>query len=170
MSGLKQINISYNKVEDRLLLQITNLEDEEIRLWLTYHFTSKILEALNHNLSKRNAARFGEETARQVLQADKAVAAEKAVTHTAFQEAQSDHFPLGVSGMLVTSINIKPEKESYSITFGDADDRTVTIKLPKELLLTVLDSIEKKAAEAEWFFKSGATTQLPTTQVSLTHH
>lgn len=168
MSGLKQINISYNKVEDRLLLQITNLDDEEIRLWLTYHFTSKILEALNASLTRKDIPKMGVQTARQVLQADKAVASEKAVTHTNFR-SKSETLPFGKDGKLVTSINVTPGTDFYSLTFGGVDKQSVTIKLPREILLTVIDSIEKKASEAEWLFKNNPTP-LPTASLSMSRH
>lgn len=168
MSGLKQINISYSKVEDRLLMEIRTLNDEEIGLWLTYHFTSKILEALNTSLSRKNTARFGEATARQVLQADKAVAAEQAVSHISTPVTKTPPKQT-TPAKLVTSIAIKPLKDEYSITLGDVNEDTVTINLPKPILLSVIDSLEKKAAEAEWMFPS-TIAPLAAENISMVKH
>lgn len=168
MSGLKQINISYHKIQDRLLLQITNLDDEEIRLWMTYHFTSKILGALNQILSRNDRAKMDDHTARQVLQADKAIASEKAASRTEFK-SQTENLPLGESGGLIIAVNIKPAGKGYDIQFGLEDGQSVSINLPRELVLTVVDSIEKKAAEAEWIFK-GSMAPLPAGTISMARH
>lgn len=168
MSGLKQINISYNKIQDRLLLQITNLEEEEIRLWLTYHFTSKILDAMNTILSRSNQGKMDERTARQVLQADKALASEQSATRTTFKSSASN-LPLGKTGGLIVSVNIKPSGNNFDIQFGIEDGQSVSINLPRELMLSVVDSIEKKAAEAEWVFKD-SLVPIASEQLSMARH
>lgn len=171
MSGLKQINISYNKIQDRLLLQVTNLDDEDIRLWLTYHFTSKVLEALNRILSRKDRAKMDERTAQQVLQADKALASEQSATRTSFQNP-SEKLPLGESGGLITAVNIKPSKNGLDIQFGLEDGQSVSFSLPREVVLTVVDSIEKKAHEAEWLFKSNrqGVSPIPAGSMSSVRH
>jgi len=53
---LKEINVTYVPKEDRLLVKISDSDDEECRIWLTRRFTKILLEALDKVLMAESRA------------------------------------------------------------------------------------------------------------------
>jgi hypothetical protein len=53
---LKQINVSYMPKQDRLLVKVSNSNDQEHRIWFTRRFTQLLMGVLDNNFLAESRA------------------------------------------------------------------------------------------------------------------
>jgi hypothetical protein len=152
---LRQINVSYNETEDRLLLKVSSSEDEEYRVWCTRRFTQLLMERLEvsfqQDLPGATAEAVPQPARREVAQMQH----KQAVQEEAFgspYSAEPEAYPLGEDGLLVTTIKYSGQSnDSAQMHLGDNSGKGVTLNLDKNLKHQLYELLERGAAKAKWF-------------------
>lgn len=66
--GIQQLNLSYDKVQDRLLLRVGLSDDTEIALWFTYYFSRGLWAALNGEVHLPESKAFSQAEAPEAVE------------------------------------------------------------------------------------------------------
>jgi hypothetical protein len=156
---LRQMNVSYVDHEDRLLLRISNSEDQEHRLWCTRRFTRLLLDQFEQEFQNEvvAAAPVPPEARKDVAQMQHS----QAVKEESFQkpyEAEPTEYPLGEDGLLVTTLKYgKNDKGVMSMSLSDGKDKSMTVKLNSSLQHQFYELLRRAAEKANWFAPPSAS-------------
>ena len=162
-ANLRQLNVSYSAVQDRLLLKAFTADDAEYRIWCTRRLTCELLRQLE--------ARFEQEAfqpgAGQAAPGPGSIVPEQArrevaqmqhrqtVAEEAFQKpyaAQPAAYPLGEDGLLATALKYRElPDQSAQIHLGDASGRGLALNLSPHFLHQTYELFTRAAARAHWF-------------------
>lgn len=143
--SIKQLNATYDALEDRVLFRLTTNEDFEYRLWLTRALVRNILILTTHatvtELKKIHPVQHVNAIAefKQQLKQQEA-------QFTDFEPARQH--PLGEEPVLVQKAVIKVEPQSYVLELQLPDSKTMKLPLNEELnsqLQLVLQTIAERA-------------------------
>jgi hypothetical protein len=106
--SITQLNVSYSQPEDRLLLRLTTLKDQEFRLWLTRRcvidFLASIQACLTQTLAEQHQDKPKDEV--QHIRATQQQDSFKKAKLKSFEPARQ--LPLGAEPLLVLSASIAP--------------------------------------------------------------
>ena len=152
---LRQLNVTYVDVQDRLLLKVSTSEDEEYRVWCTRRFTRLLLERLEDSFQEEMPAATAEAVPEPVRREVAQMQHKQAVKEESFQqpyEAEPKEYPLGEEGLLVTTLKYKtlPNK-SVQMHLGDKQGRGLSLNLDENLKHQLYELFERAAAKAQWF-------------------
>ena len=142
---LHQINVSYNPVQDRLLLRISTSDAQEYRMWLTRRYAAMLTGVLNKEMDNRGGApavASSEETTRQIKEG----ALEKK-----FDAEQASTYPLGEQGVLAFRINAKnTDKEVMILELLPEKGKGITLNLTHSLMYMFHNVLSQGIAQANW--------------------
>lgn len=145
---IAQVNVTYQREEDRLLLKIRSTENEEFRLWLTRRFTQLLLRAIEKLLAgdpePRQSAAL--ERATREFEHDRITAA--ADRDTPYDES-AESFPLGRDGVLGYGITVKPGNPPTLVLFP-REGTGVSLPAQKQLLHNLHHLLQQSSGAAEW--------------------
>jgi len=150
---LRQINISYLPVEDRLLMRINTLQGIEFRVLLTRKFTGILLGLLNKEIEKLGgvgALASTDETRNMFKQGamEKPYEADKVVD-----------YPLGQTGILAYKINYKSTPEAtLTMEILPESGKGVNMNLNKSLLFMFYNLLTQACGQTEWKLPEGGTS------------
>jgi hypothetical protein len=152
---LKQINVAFAPVEDRLLMRVSTEgrgQVVEYRFWLTRRFLrlfwqhlEQVLdaEALSHPLVPAE----GREAFKQFKQEAGIEGADFSTPYSA-ETAQT---PLGPAPLLLTGFKITVlEKDTHAVTLQAVDGRSINININLNLLHSLRKLMAEQARVAEW--------------------
>ncbi len=152
---IEQMNVSYSRDEDRLLLRIRSTDNEEFRLWLTRRYTQLAFRALEKLLqdvapgtsvaAPQRAAEVAFDHQHTTSQADFA---------TPYEET-ADSYPLGEDGILGYRITVEQKNGAYLHLLPRSG---AGVKLPAEpaIMHNLYHLLHKAADGAEWALTSDA--------------
>jgi hypothetical protein len=154
MSGLRQMNISFDPVEDRLLLRITAGDPgdlDEYRIWLTRRFVQIIWNLLEKAVISEPATdpRVPTESAGALREFKQAAALAEADFSTPFA-AESARTPLGSNPLLVSKIQIRQQTGSYIMLLETAQGQNVNITLNLGLVHSFRKLLVDQTLKAQW--------------------
>jgi hypothetical protein len=150
---LRQMKISYVDREDRLLLRISNSDDQEYRLWCTRRFTRLMLDRFEHEFQEEvvAAAPVPQEARKDVAQMQHS----QAVKEEDFQkpyDAVPTEYPLGEKGLLVSTLKYnKNEKGVMSLNLSDGKDKGMSLNLNPSLQHQFYELLRRATEKAGWF-------------------
>ncbi|MCH7815058.1 MAG: hypothetical protein IIC60_00670 [Proteobacteria bacterium] len=182
MTSLAQFDARYDPHEDRILLRITNTDEEEFRLWLTRRLTHSIITDLKTKSSAyrlRNAVSEDTLTAAEgeitrASSAPRASSAEAVIQAEFEQQATAgqlkfdskfkpgESYPLGEAGLLVGKVNFKANANgpgSHALSFYPVKGAGITIGVSVEFLHSIFEILERVSKSAEWGFVSSSQLQ-----------
>ncbi len=148
-SSLRQLNISYNPLEDRLLMRISSGSPgtlEEYRLWLTRRFVSLLWKALEQIIDS-------DSTLNPAVSADnrpalKEFRQEAALASSDFKtpyKAEAASTPLGPAPLLVSKLAVrKGPRDIHVLSLSAAKGQTINLNLS----IPLIHSIQKLLADA----------------------
>jgi hypothetical protein len=152
---LRQVNVTYVDVQDRLLLKVSTSEDEEFRVWCTRRFTRLLMERLEESFQQEMPAARVEAVPEPVRREVAQMQHKQAVQEESFQQpyqAEPKEYPLGEEGLLVTTLKYKAlENKSVQMHLGDNEGRGVSLNLDENLKHQLYELFERAAAKAQWF-------------------
>lgn len=151
MSAPAQIQIRYIPEEDRILMRMNTLEDEEYRFWLTRRFCLRLWPVLQEALfSTPTATQQTSQTARQAVVAFEHEAAKsKAEFNASFRE--SKNLPLGINPLLVATAGFHQQSPGvFFLTLQNVNKEGINITLTTELLHLVCKLLEDAGDESDW--------------------
>lgn len=146
MTGsLKQLNISYQPKEDRLLLKASTTADIEYRVWLTRRFTSLLLRVLTQQMDKIGGVQAAASQP-QTLEHLKSGA-----FNQPYEEPSGSHFPLGEEGILAFRINAGDfSGGSLKLQLLPEEGAGVNFALDKSMLYMFHNLLEQGVSKTDW--------------------
>ncbi len=159
MSGLRQMNISFEPAEDRLLLRITAGEPgnlDEYRIWLTRRLTQIIWKILDQAIASEPVTdpRVPQESAGALREFKQAAALAEADFATPFA-AESARTPLGPAPLLVTKIQIRQQPGGHLLILETAQGRFVNLALNTGLIHSFRKLLADQSLKAQWGLSLG---------------
>ncbi|MFW5432742.1 MAG: hypothetical protein ACKE5M_04440 [Methylophilaceae bacterium] len=154
-AGIQQLNLSYDKVQDRLLFRVGLSDDTELALWFTYTFSRELWAALNAEAHLPEAKQFANiEVDDDVEQFQLEVEAAEALEDMDFETEYAPRQELRNEGvMLATDLTLSDDAKHLDITC--LEGVVANIKLTPELLLATCNMLQLAAKEAGWELTTG---------------
>ncbi len=150
---MKQVNISYAPIEDRLLLRISTTDEAELRLWITRAVAIKMMPDLL-NAEKQLLVPAVQHIANPAVRGTvEQFYAEEARNQNDFSSqftAKASSFPLGEQPVLVSRLDITVHTEDASLAFTLVNNRLMTISFNIQILTGVNKLIRNVVDGANW--------------------
>lgn len=162
---IRQVSVTYQQEQDRVLVRINTAQAEELRLWLTRRLVSGLWPALNRAVAQASelaAAAEGrpaphDTAARRALSAfERDSALSQANFAAPYEAAQPAALPLGTTPLLVSEVRITPQASgALQIGFQEklpdaATPRGFQIELTGTLMHGFTHLLEQAIVAAEW--------------------
>lgn len=154
-SSLRQLNISYSPLEDRLLLRISSGSPEaleEYRLWLTRRFVSLLWNALEQIIDSDSIRDPG--VSADHRPALKEFRQEAALASSDFKtpyKAEAASTPLGPSPLLVSKLAVRKGPHGIHIlSLATADGKSINLNLSIPLIHSIRKLITDAVAKNGW--------------------
>ena len=150
---LKQLNVSYVDVEDRLMLKVSTTDDKEYRAWCTRRFTKILMERLEALFESEvdEEQVVPEETRKEVAR----IRHDGAVKPQAFEqpyEAEPLEYPLGEEGILLTTLRYNQlESGAVAINLSDNNGKGLSLNLDDNLRHQLYELFKRATHRAAWF-------------------
>jgi len=154
-AGIQQLNLSYDKVQDRLLFRVGLSDNTEVVLWFTYRFSRALWAALNSEAHLPEAQPFEtDEYADAVEQFEQEREAMDALESMDFETEYEPREAVGQDGvMLAVSFTLSDEAKHLNVTC--LEDVVVNINLTPELVLATCNMLQLASKEAGWELAGG---------------
>lgn len=163
--SLTQLNISFNPVEDRLLLRTAadaGGSMVEFRLWLTRRLVKLLLPILDKMLAEDEGllTRVPKESRKTVLEFKQQAALSQADFSTPYSPAEKDT-PLGTEPLLISKIRAGRDKNGRQVlSLKTADDKGINLGLNPQMVHSmkqlILQGMEKAAWDLDFSQSMGA--------------
>lgn len=148
--GIQQLNLSYDKVQDRLLFRVGLSDNTELALWFTYRFSRDLWVALNGEahlpVSESFASEDVSDTVQQFQQEAKAMEALKNMDFATEYAPREALRPDGA--LLALDFTLSDDVKHLDITCFEA--LTVNMNLTPNLVLATCNLMQLAAKEAGW--------------------
>ena len=162
MAAIKQIQVAYDAVQDRLLARLNTDAGQEYRLWLT----RRALKALWHPL-REALARLPDVASQTSPAAKEALLSfrhEQAVAQAEFggqfESQPHPEFPLGEEPMLAARIVVKPTAQGgLALAFLPAHGQGITLQLGEQLAHGLVRLLLEAHQKADWRLDLALTRQ-----------
>jgi hypothetical protein len=160
MSGLRQMNITYDPIEDRLLLRITAGEPgnlDEYRIWLTRRFVQIIWKILDQTIASEPVTdpRVPQESAGALREFKQAAALAEADFSTPFA-AEPSRTPLGPNPLLVAKVQIRQQPGGHHLLILEtAQGQFVNLALNIGLVHSFRKLLADQTTTAQWGLSLG---------------
>ncbi len=149
---LHQLTLTYDPVQDRMLLRIGTADGTEYQLWLTRRFVKVLWGALMQTLDGN--PELGKDLLPDVRDAVKAMDHQEAVQSSDFTQSHAkDNVNLtsNTGPLLITGGQVKPvDGENTVLALKTADNMSVQFGLNKQLLHALCHMMITSAHKAEW--------------------
>ena len=158
---IQQLSIAYLETEDRVLVRIATDSDGEIRLWLTFRMTGRLLPGLRQTATELEASRTPlatrDDHSKQMLSDfRRAQSVQEADFSTPFRQGATA-FPLGRKPLLVTQVQVARRSDGHvrlgfveSVEKEGASPRQFSLTLDPGLLHSVIHLLEAAVRKAQW--------------------
>lgn len=149
--NIHQIQMAYDKVQDRILLRVSTSERAEFRFWMTRRYV-KLLWAILLKMLERDpvAAHLDEKLRRTMMGFQHADAVRAGEFGKQFEEGRNE-LPLGEAPLLLTRITAKLDAEGQQMLCmhpeqGQGIDIGVNVSLLHMISKLVVDAV----AQSDW--------------------
>lgn len=149
-AGIQQLNLSYDKVQDRLLFRVGLSDNTELALWFTYSFSKELWAALNAEAHLPEAKHYiNQEIADDVEQFQQEAEATEALEALDFETEYAPRESVRNDGvMLATSLTFSEDAKNLDISC--LEGVVANINLTPELLLATCNMLQLASKEAGW--------------------
>lgn len=152
MSGLHQIQLRYDPLEDRALLRMSTTERSEFRFWITRRYARLLWAALNGAAARGGpaAAQPAPEARKAVIAFEHEAAVSKADFATHFQD-QDLSTPLGAAPLLLARIKCAPIDDTRVLLgMHPREGQGIEVRLDRALLHSLMKLLTEAARAGEW--------------------
>ncbi|WP_428035029.1 hypothetical protein [Amphritea sp.] len=145
-----QINLSYNSVEDRILIRAYE-QGKEYRAWWTRRLALRVYKLFNEHAfpTENSASHLQPEQLQSLGDIEKHGAVQQADFSTPFQ-SDANHYPLGEEGILVQRIDIKTVDKLVRFIMLPAEGEGMTLTLPPGQRYSFEHMLQQVMVAAEW--------------------
>lgn len=147
---IQQLNLSYDKVQDRLLFRVGLSDDTEIALWLTYSFSRSLWTALNKGAHLPEAKAYTMAGSGEAVNAFRQeFEATEALKEMDFETEYAPREVLRNDGvMLAVSFELSEDFKRLDVTCFEG--LVVNINLNDDLTLAICNMLQMACREAGW--------------------
>jgi hypothetical protein len=145
--SIRQINASYVADEDRVMLRLTTLANEEYRLWLTRAAVGALMQQTEAMAVKKLTLNHKVQQAEAVVQLQQQVLQQSA-TYTQFEGAS--RLPLGAEPMLVKAVQMGVQGDMPLLVLQLARGQNLSLRLSDDLLGKIQLLMHKMNDAARW--------------------
>lgn len=150
MAGLKQLQLRYDPLEDRLALRVSTGDGQEFRFWLTRRYTTLLLAVLDkHQAEDPEVAEHDTAEARRAVRAFKQEAASAGAAFGDSFEAAPER-PLGDVPILAFRLDYRITESSLSLTIAPKEGAGIAFTLDRNLSLNLGTMLAQALAQADW--------------------
>jgi len=152
---IRQIQVGYDKLQDRVLLRMSTTAECEFRFWLTRRFVKRLWGLLVKLLEQDKAVRqqIDEDTRRTVLGIQHEGFVQQGDFSRDFEE-RPYHLPLGKEPVLLAQGEGKQRDDgAYVLGLHTQDGKKIDIALDTKLLHLVSKLLSDAVARADWDIK-----------------
>jgi hypothetical protein len=148
--GIQQLNLSYDKLQDRLLFRVGLTDDTEIALWMTYRFSRQLWAELNQEAHLPESKSFANgEVADAVSQFQQEAEATEAVQKLDFATEYKPRGSMRTEGeLLAVSFALLDDAKHLEVTC--LEQVAVNFNLTPELVLAICKMLQLATKEAGW--------------------
>jgi len=151
---IKQINLSYQQDQDRLLLRVGLDNDTELVLWLTYRVAKSIWALLNGGvtLAVQKSQHVTEVPEVAVAQFHEEVKVTDTLKKLDFStEYQPPKEMLNKTVMLATKVSVPDNhKPPKALEISCLEGMTIRLNLNQEITLAICNMLQLTSKEADW--------------------
>ena len=158
--NIHQLNVQYDEREDRLLVRVKTVQEQELRLWLTRRIGVKLVEPLVTTVARIESldpsVTLADEESRKILvQLKQEDFLKKADLQTPFSE-ESTELLLGEQALLVTEVTIHVHADGVTqLVMKDAGgegqpERSVTLNLQSFMVHGLLHLLQQAVHRSQW--------------------
>lgn len=151
MAAPAQIQVRYIEEEDRILMRMNTVAEEEFRFWLTRRFLLRLWPVLQQALMSSPAVKQQHDySARQAIVAfEHEQAQRKAEFNNPFRE--TDKLPLGQEPLLLTQAGFRNlDKGGCSLALKNSGHKGIDLTLSNDLLHLVCKLLDDAAQKSDW--------------------
>lgn len=151
MAAPSQIQIRYIQEEDRLLMRMNTVADEEFRFWLTRRFLLRLWPVLQEALMSSPAIKQQRDYSSQqaILAFEHERAQSKAAFNNPFRE--SENLPLGKGPILVVLGNFRHlSNGAFMVSLKNHDKQGIDLTLTSDLLHLLCKLLDEAAQQSDW--------------------
>ena len=159
MSGIAQMQLRFEPLEDRLLLRVRGAAGEELRFWITRRYVVLAWPALRARLEQGPAAppAGSEQTRRALASFEHESAVQAADFDTPYAE-QPSTLPLGDTPLLLARFSLRDRDDGGAVLgMHPHQGQGVDLELSRPLLHSFCKLLADATARADW----GIATALP---------
>ncbi len=159
MTGLHQLNITFNPGEDRLLLRLTADDGRglsEYRFWLTRRFVIILWQALDQVLDKEvmaaaPTAAASQAAHRTMKEFQRESAIESSDFSTPYAEETPKQTPLGENPLLVSKLQVRrQETGQYILVLHDANNQGINLTVNLNIIHSLRKLLSNATVAAQW--------------------
>lgn len=151
MAKLKQIQIRFAPVEDRLLLRVNSTDNQEFRFWLTRRYVKLLLPVVYKLLALDD--RVQQQSENQARQTVMEFQHDSAVSNTDFvteYDESPNSMPLGASPVLLAKLQVRTGDKEHVLSMQPERGQGVELSFNPQLLHGFLKLIMDALAQTEW--------------------
>lgn len=150
---LHQIRIDYTPEEDRLLMQLSTSDEQEVRLWLTRRFV-KLLWPLMVKLAEEASPKIRTQADPEARRALLSMEHEEAMARADFSKPYDDSqrtMPLGTEPLLLARIQTAHDADGQPvIALHPAEGQGVTLTLDSVLVHSICRLLQAAVLKSDW--------------------
>ncbi|MEH6578300.1 MAG: hypothetical protein V7731_14640 [Amphritea sp.] len=148
--GQNQINMTYDAVQDRILIRATE-SGKEYRAWWTRRLALRMCNLFSeHSFPTENVATHLAADQQQELGAmEKQGALQQADFATPFQ-AEGSHYPLGEQGVLIQRVDVKTEGKVVKFVMLPEEGEGMILALPPSQRYSFEHMLQQVMTAAQW--------------------
>jgi len=173
MSGINQIQMSFNPGEDRILLRMNTMDSTGFQFWLTRRYVKLLWSVLLNMLTKdaQIAVQASDAAKKEMLSFQHQEAASKMDYSQEFQQ-QTTQQPLGSEPVLLGKITVKDRPDGVQILCMHPEEgEGVELALNQTLLHSICKLLQDTVAKAEWDMdltqSLSSVTEAPSSEVRI---
>ncbi|WML92141.1 hypothetical protein RCF98_07300 [Thiothrix lacustris] len=155
MATPAQIQIRYIQEEDRILMRLNTVAEEEYRFWLTHRFLIRLWPVLQDALMSSPAVKQHSDIhSRQAIIAfEHEQAQSKAQFNSPFREASN--LPLGKDPLLVAKAGFRHQTNgALALSLKNVAEKGADLTLTHDLLHLLCQLLDDAAQQSEWKMSS----------------
>ncbi len=173
---IRQLSVTYQLDQDRILIRVNTSANEEVRMWLTRHLMLRLWPMLNRVVIDHLAIpadaksdgyvdfnAMGPSTRKLLADMRRQEVAKTADFSTPYQEEISAR-PLGETPLLVTEVNLTPNANGQlRMNFKEllqqpASNRGFQLDMPADLVFGVIQMLHQALEQSQWQLPEPAIT------------
>jgi len=152
MSGINQIQMSFNPSEDRILLRMNTTDSTNFQFWLTRRYVKLLWPVLISMLAKDEqiSTQQSEQAKQEVLSFQHQEAAQK-MDYSQEYQSEAEQEPLGSEPVLLGKISVNQREDGTQILSMHPEiGEGVELALNQTLLHSIYKLLQDTVAKADW--------------------